>query len=305
MPRHFLNLIRSCTATGVFAGLCFAQPAKMELRVVKVGPAPEPVKQPGDAVSVDPDGTINVSSNGRSMKIVPKAITMRPLLEVAFAVKGDSVEYTYTVANGSGATHDISAMGLSVADSQEVRLASAPEGWRSMPVPSPFGASLLLMPVLADDDPRRRIRAGGKVTLSLLSRCLPGLVKATIHPTADEIKPGVLTEGEFQDGISEWARQALLKAPRVDNPVVLTIGPKVLRAQDKLANVHSELREAAESAAVLLAHRAALLEAARLPDAQAIAAKLSSLEGGTPFEKAFLAAMSWRLKSLLGVRIVD
>jgi hypothetical protein len=286
-------------------GMSFAQQAppgtKLELRVVAVKPPDPPKQEPGDDIRIDRI-TQELIAESHGVKIMLPKKTGEIAADLAVTVGNDGTgmfTYRYKLSNVAGAKRSISSVAITTPHPSAVA-ASVEADWSSTPVtfggPAPAGILVLKLA----DEKDKRITAGSAISFMFTSTELPGLATAHVLPLEDfgPKKPGELTDGQFLDGASEWVRAKMLEMDTRDRHelIIYTLGPKVPPAEDNLARVQTELRDASGLPPFVEINQQ-LIAVSQMATPAQMKSTLNNL-GKTPFQRDFTAAMIWRLNRL-------
>jgi hypothetical protein len=286
-------------------GISFAQQAppgtKLELRVVAVKPPDPPKQEPGDDIHIDPvTEELIAESHGVKIKLPKASREMAADLAVTVGNDGTGMfTYRYKLSNAAGAKRSIAGVSITIPHASAVT-ASLDRGWGSLPSNLGGNTPVGIMVTKFTDDNDKRLTPGSAVSFVFTSAELPGLARANISPLQDlgPRNPGELTDGQFFDGASEWMRAKMLEMDTNERREVntYTLGPKVPPAEDNLARVQTELRDASGLPPFVEINQQ-LIAVSQMATPAQMKSTLNNL-GKTPFQRDFTAAMIWRLNRL-------
>ncbi len=221
---------------------------RFELRPGPLVPGPVPLdKEPGDDITIRPDGAIVATSRSRSF-VFPLTNRMEPVLRVSYRIVNNRVLYDYTLSNGASAAEPISSFMLGIAGEAEV---TVPEPWKAIRVKRPFEPpSFGIGRALPDSEFfKGLLTAGASLTpIRVLCDDAPGLIEATYYPSPVKEPLGEMKDGEFINSASPWVQRRLTELDTADRHHLrgLAIGPVTPLNADSIEVIRKEIQTASQ-----------------------------------------------------------
>ena len=282
-------------------------PEQRRLIYIPLGtrPAKPLAPEPGDEFAVDSDRREIVIGRRNAAGVfshyrIPLRTNVDPEIASALEVEGDSVKYSYGLANGTVAKQAIELFAVGT---------PKPDEMRNVATPPAFEPGL---PSLSGVVKHPRYNWHAKFTEDLMpgksagpfeftAPLLPGLVKAYVAARLAE--EAVIPRSEM--GLSPWLSQKLEEAWKLENNTVQpwVIGPKIdIPAPGQAAQLIGAIRQEFVEAASLpefASERARLTALAErlsgaAPETAAVESAIKDA-GATPLQRAFYEAMSTNL----------